>query len=127
MKIHHLALRTRDLPRLLAFYGDLLGLPRAARPGPASAASAWLAAGEALIMLELADESEPAVTAGSRELVAFGIEPGDRAAFEAKLADHGVPVEACTTFTLYFRDPDGRRVAVSHYPESPSRGGTLPR
>ena len=32
------------------------------------------------------------------------------------LARAGVAVEAATEFTLYVRDPDGRRVGLSSYP-----------
>jgi hypothetical protein len=37
-----------------------------------------------------------------------------------------VVVEHETDFTLYFRDPDGRRVAVSHYPDPAPRGAPSP-
>jgi hypothetical protein len=50
------------------------------------------------------------VPGGSQELLAFAIDASARDAWRAK-----VTVEAETTHTLYFRDPDGRRVAVSSY------------
>jgi len=112
MRIHHIALRTRDLSRLQAFYVDALGLAVARH----SDAGVWLQAGDAVLMLERADAAEPGVPAGSLELLAFAVEPGELPAFERRLAARGVAVEARTSFTLYFRDPDGRRVGVSHYP-----------
>ena len=42
----------------------------------------------------------------------------DRAGAEARLASSGIAIEARTEFTLYFRDPDGRRIGLSHYPET---------
>jgi catechol 2,3-dioxygenase-like lactoylglutathione lyase family enzyme len=116
MRIHHIALRTRDIESLVAFYAETLGLPVIHRTGDSSA---WLQAGEALVMLERADPGEPAIAPGTRELVAFAVEPGELPAFEQRLAGHGVPIEGRTQFTLYFRDPDGRRVGVSQYPVSP--------
>jgi catechol 2,3-dioxygenase-like lactoylglutathione lyase family enzyme len=118
MRIHHLALRTRDLPRLRAFYVEALGLA----PSNLRGSGVWLQAGDAIVMLEQAEESEPAVPAGSRELVAFAVEPGQLPAFEARLAQHGVAIEARTRHTLYFRDPDGRRVGVSQYGAGDSAG-----
>jgi len=128
MKIHHLALRTRDLPGLLGFYTNVLQLvvvPKRAEvaaggghPTPALAASIWLQAGDTLVMLEPAEEGEPEVAPGTRDLLAFAITPDEKAPFEARLAQHGIAIEARTAFTLYFRDPDGRRVAVSHYPDN---------
>ena len=50
------------------------------------------------------------------ELVAWQVDAQDRAAVRARLAAEGVPIEHETEHTTYFRDPDGRRVAVSTYP-----------
>jgi catechol 2,3-dioxygenase-like lactoylglutathione lyase family enzyme len=118
MRIHHIALRTRDLPRLQDFYLEALGL----EPSSVRGSGVWLQAGEAMVMLDEAEESEPDVPEGSRELVAFAVEPGQLPAFEARLARHGVAIEARTRHTLYFRDPDGRRVGVSQYRPADSAG-----
>lgn len=113
MRIHHVALRSRDLGRLRAFYRDLLGLALTEeRPGE----SVWLDASGTILMLERSTESEPNIDPGTRELLAFAIAPGERAAFERRLAASGVLVEARTEFTFYVRDPDGRRIGLSHYP-----------
>lgn len=115
MRLHHLAFRTADVPRLEDFYGRVLGLTTVRRGG---AGSVWLDAGGTLLMLEQRAEGEPGVPGATQELVAFTIDAGARAEWEAKLAAEGVAVEARTDFTLYFRDPDGRRVGVSAYPRS---------
>ena len=112
MKIHHLALRTRDLPKLRAFYVDVVGLLVLEEE---TGRSVWLDAGGTIVMLERATDSEPEVPAGSRDLVAFSLLPEDESRFEARLASQQIAIEARTDFTLYFRDPDGRRVGVSHY------------
>lgn len=113
MRLHHLALRTADVPRLEEFYRGVLGL-RVVRRTEAS--SVWLDAGGTLIMLERRADGEPSVPEGTLELVAFAITEGERAAWAAKLANAGIAIEARTDFTLYVRDPDGRRVGVSAYP-----------
>lgn len=113
MRVHHLALRTRDLARLEAFYVGVLGLAATKRDGERSV---WLDAGGAIVMLERADEGEPRVPDGSKELVAFAIEPDKRAFYSDRLARAGVAVEGQTAFSVYFRDPDGRRVGLSSYP-----------
>ena len=101
VRIHHVAFRTHDLPRLEAFYRDLLGLSVTRT----SETSTWLAAGDAHLMLERKDEGEPDT-------------PEERAECTRKLEEAGVPIEAETSFTIYFRDPDGRRVGLSHHPAS---------
>lgn len=118
MRIHHIALRTRDLARLEAFYAGLLGLPAVRR---APERSVWLDAEGAVVMLERADAEELTLPPGTKETLAFAVAPGERAALVQRLAGAGVAVESETDFTTYVRDPDGRRVAVSHYPEPRSR------
>jgi glyoxylase I family protein len=120
--LHHLALRTHDLPRLERFYADVLGL-RVSRRDPARG-SLWLAAGAVVVMLEQAAAAELGPAEGSLDLVAFAVDPAsprpDLEAWRAHLAQAGIPIEAETPFTLYFRDPDGRRLAVSTYAFTPT-------
>ncbi len=99
-------MRTADVGRLEKFYAGVLGLAVLRRDE--TRGSVWLAAGGAVLMLERADEGEAGVTRGTKELLAFAVE--DVRAWETPVA-----VEARTEHTLYFRDPDGRRVAVSDY------------
>jgi catechol 2,3-dioxygenase-like lactoylglutathione lyase family enzyme len=108
-------MRTTDLARLERFYVDVLGLAVARRDD--ARGSVWLKAGSAVIMLESAEEGEPAVLGGSQELLAFAVD--DKEPWRARVA-----VEAETAHTLYFRDPDGRRIAVSAYVLEPLNPGT---
>jgi catechol 2,3-dioxygenase-like lactoylglutathione lyase family enzyme len=112
-RLHHLALRTQDLPRLLAFYQRWLGLAVQRDQQPRSV---WLALEhDAVLMLERAAAAEPHVPLGSLELVAFAVSLAQRQTLRAELLQAGL-LEAETEHTLYFRDPDGRRVALSSYP-----------
>jgi catechol 2,3-dioxygenase-like lactoylglutathione lyase family enzyme len=117
VRIHHLALRTTDVPSLEAFYRDVVGLLPARDERGERPASVWLLAGDTRVMLEPMGPGELPVPVGSLELTAFAIEARERRGFEERLARAGIEIEQRTEFTVYFRDPDGRRVAVSHYPE----------
>lgn len=112
VRIHHLAFRTGDLPRLRAFYVDVLGFAvDRERDG-----SVWLVAGGASrLMLEARLPGEPSIAEGSMEFVAFAIDGAERRAFVDRLALLGVPIEASTPSTIYFRDPEGRRIGLSSY------------
>ena len=77
----------------------------------------WLEAGDTLMMLETAGVDEPDIPPHTRELIAFTIASEMRAPCTDILEAWGVAVEDETRFTIYFRDPDGRRVALSHYPK----------
>jgi catechol-2,3-dioxygenase len=112
MQLHHVALRTGDVIRLEGFYAGVLGLRVRARH---DGRSVWLEAGGAVLMIELAGEREPQVPEGSMELVAFAVDAREREEWRQRLARAGVGIEGETAQTLYFRDPDGRRVGLSSY------------
>lgn len=110
--LHHLALRTRDVATLARFYQEWFGLPVVRDASPRSL---WLALeGDAVLMVEAADAGEPPIPEGSLELVALRVSVEQRAALRARLLAAG-RLEAETAHTVYFRDPDGRRVGASSY------------
>jgi catechol 2,3-dioxygenase-like lactoylglutathione lyase family enzyme len=113
MHVHHVALRTRDVDRLEGFYVGVLGFRVRARH---DGRSVWLDADGTVVMIERAVDHEPHVPAGSMELIAFCIQARDREPWRERLAGAGVGIEDETPHTLYFRDPDGRRVGLSSYP-----------
>lgn len=116
MRLHHLAFRTGDLARLERFYVDVLALTVLRRDG---AQSVWLDASGTILMLERRDAGEVPIDASSKELVCFAIGRDEHEAFAVRLAANGVGIDARTAFTMYFRDPDGRRVGLSSYPDAP--------
>lgn len=110
MRVHHIAFRTHDLPRLERFYVEVLRFSVKTRLGQRSV---WLDAGDAIVMLEKASEGEPQIPPKSMEFVAFAIRYEERTPMLDRLEAHGIPIEHRTEYTIYFRDPDGRRVGVS--------------
>jgi catechol 2,3-dioxygenase-like lactoylglutathione lyase family enzyme len=110
-RIHHLALRARDPVATERFYVSVLGLSVVARH--ADRGSVWLDANGIVVMVERAEDGEPQISSGTRELVAFAID--DLPAWRLRLAEAGVKVEGETPYTVYVRDPDGRRVGLSTY------------
>ena len=113
MRVHHLAFRTSDLGQLERFYVHALGLAVIRRN---EGHSVWLDAGGSLVMLELAEAGEPTPASGTMDLVAFEVAPETRALYTDRLTRAGVALEGSTDFTLYVRDPDGRRIGLSSYP-----------
>jgi glyoxylase I family protein len=119
-RLHHVALGARDLESVAAFYRDLLGLREMGRhhePG-GGLRSVWLDLGGPVLMIERTGEPPrqvPGVGAGLF-LLALADRPPGRSALERSLAMAGFPVELRTEHTIYFRDPEGNRVAVSDYP-----------
>ena len=113
MRVHHLALRCADVERTARFYTTALALVERERKhhDDGSLRAIWLAAEGVVVMCEPRAEREPAIDSKSLELVAFAVTRGELEAFRARLG----AVEAESAYTLYARDPDGRRVAVSCY------------
>jgi hypothetical protein len=50
-------------------------------------------------------------------MLAFRIARPERARAVETFARAGVPLEHETKWTIYVRDPEGNRVALSHHPE----------
>lgn len=113
MRLHHLAFRSGDVPRLVAFYTGIFGFPT---QKPFDGRSAWLAIGDGVLMLEAALRGEPEIPRESLECAVFATDVAGRDAFRASCIKNAIPLDGETAFTTYIRDPDGRRVGVSHYP-----------
>lgn len=112
LSVHHLALRTADIAALAAFYREMLGLEVVRDASPHSL---WLGlAGNAVLMIEARGKGEPGIAAGSMELVAFRVSVEQKDAIARNARERGC-FDGETAFTVYFRDPDGRRVGVSTY------------
>jgi catechol 2,3-dioxygenase-like lactoylglutathione lyase family enzyme len=56
-------------------------------------------------------------------VVALSMERADRSSWEARLAAAGVAVERRTPFSIFFRDPEGNRLALSHWPDEAAAEG----
>jgi catechol 2,3-dioxygenase-like lactoylglutathione lyase family enzyme len=130
LAFHHLAIQCADLDRCERFYREVLGLPvlrRWPREGGGDR-SVWLSVGEgpegAFLALERADEvpDEAPEQRPWRDgrpglhLLALRIAPSERRTWEDRLEAAGVLVAHRTRWTIYFHDPEGNRIGLSHYP-----------
>jgi catechol 2,3-dioxygenase-like lactoylglutathione lyase family enzyme len=107
VRIHHIALRVRDLGAARKFYCGILGLQELKRD---DSRSLWLRAGDAVLMLERTLRGK-GPEEGSGHVLALAAE--ELARWEEKLTASGVPIDDRTPHTLFVRDPDGHRVALS--------------
>lgn len=131
---HHLAIKVRDLAAAERFYVGVLGLAVARRwPNAVGGGdrAVWLPLdpgepGGAFLALETISDGvaesceEDAVPRPERpghHLIAFRIRRSERAACEARLAAAGVAITHRTDYTLYFSDPEGNRLGLSHHPD----------
>lgn len=122
--VHHVALRCNDLAGCERFYGEVLGLP-VLRRWPEEGGgdrSVWMSLGRGFLALERSTrpvEEGPFEDAPAGwQVVALGISRSDRESWERRLAGAGVRLARRTPYSLFFRDPEGNRVALSHWPEA---------
>lgn len=122
MRAHHLAIRVRSVERVAAFYRDVLQLKTLAAP---RSGVVWFQLGEMILMIEphsAGPKSVDVAAANAHEhaglhLLSLAIAPSERETWEQRLQEHGVAIVNRTDYTLYFHDPEGNRLALSHYPE----------
>ena len=118
---HHLALFASDVERVAGFYREVLGLTEQARHLTPEGAlrSIWLALPEEGFLA--VERAEPTAAAGAKgwAVLALRIDRADRAAALAELSRRSIAVESQSRWSVYFRDPEGNRVALSHHPFDP--------
>ncbi|MFZ9886244.1 MAG: VOC family protein [Myxococcota bacterium] len=119
--LHHVALGARDVETVAAFYRDVFGLPEVTRHCTPSGElrSVWLTLGDSLLMIERTScppHRVEGVGAGPF-LLALRCSITERESLEASLRQAGSTIEERSGFTSYARDPEGNRVAISHYPD----------
>jgi catechol 2,3-dioxygenase-like lactoylglutathione lyase family enzyme len=110
--LHHLAFRTADVASLAAFYREMFGfeIVRDMRPR-----SLWLRLGaDAVLMIESRADGEEPLARGALELIAFRVDDPMRTEVRQKALERNC-YDGETEFTVYLRDPDGRRIGVSTY------------
>jgi glyoxylase I family protein len=121
---HHLALQAADVERVAAFYREVLDLPELYRylHDDGTLRSIWLGVTQGQSEARggfLAIEAHLPGAQGTvgLSMVAFRISRGQREEAVAHLKASGVPIEKETGWTLYFRDPEGNLVGLSHHPD----------
>ena len=127
VRLHHLALGARDVESLAQFYRHAFDLVERARHFYANGTlrSVWLDLGGSLLMIEASRADERVIEGIGRGLflIAFEVSVAERARMEARLVALGGALETRGRFTSYARDPEGNRVALSHYPEAGAEQG----
>lgn len=137
LAFHHHAVACVDLPRMEAFYAQVLGLPVLRRwpDGQGGERSLWLGVGEGFLALERAAPNRAVVPmprpfeelSPGHHLLALRIPLAERATWRSRLEAAGALVERESPYSLFFRDPEGNRLALSHHPDAvvaqPGSGG----
>jgi glyoxylase I family protein len=118
---HHIALKVADLNTCERFYTEVLGLGVIARhaDGKGAPRAVWFSLGETILMLERGQGNGAKKLnndAHGWHLVAMRIERDAREMWKSKLSAAGVSLVDESDYSIYFNDPEGNRLALSHYP-----------
>ena len=119
--LHHLALGARDVEALAQFYQSFFKLAHLKTHHDAQnqVRSIWLDLAPGILMIEKSEHQAQALgamTLGKGPfLLAFAADEEQRPTVLENLKTHGLSLEGQSEFTIYFRDPEHNRVAVSWY------------
>jgi catechol 2,3-dioxygenase-like lactoylglutathione lyase family enzyme len=120
MELHHLAVGSPDVEQLADFYRDVFSLAEIRRHSypDGSLRSIWLDVHGTILMIEHtnADATTIEGIVPGPFLLAFRVAEENYDLFLTRLRDRDIEIEDQTGHTSYFRDPEGNRLAVSHYP-----------
>lgn len=115
MKLHHLALKCAQLEVCEHFYRDFLKLSFLEYKYDAAGKirSVWFDVDGSILMLEKAEMIPDESTLNA---LAFTITPSEREAWLKKLTAAKITIDHESSYSIYFKDPDGNQLALSHYP-----------
>lgn len=119
---HHLAIGAKDPLMLADFYVRTFGLELDVvhHHDDQSVRSVWLKLDGGRIMIEKSDEMSRVQKVGVDSgwfLLAFRTPDLERD--KARLRDENIRIESESAYSLYFRDPEGNRCALSAYSFDP--------
>lgn len=116
MKINHIALKVLDVESISKFYGEILGLPILRRNEDHKGLySIWHDLDGAILMIERLSLGSSNSGNMGWHILALQIEQSSRDGWRKRLAEARVQIEEESDFTLYFKDPEGNRIALSHF------------
>ena len=126
LRLHHLALGSPDPEHLACFYHRAFDLPveRTHRYEDGTVRSVWLRLASGVLMIEHVDPRTPHHSPRPKTpnepseglfLLAFEVSKASHSEHIGRLETLGCVVEGSTSYTSYLRDPDGNRIALSHY------------
>ena len=119
LAIHHLALGSPDPESLSQFYREVFHLDESARHHDEQGGlrSIWLALNPGVLMIEKTTRPlRKKVLGVDAGFFLLAFESSDLQADHKRLEKLGGVIEERSEYSLYFRDPEGNRCALSAYP-----------
>ncbi|MGY8769488.1 MAG: VOC family protein [Pirellulales bacterium] len=123
LKVHHLAVTTKNRDQSVAFYRDVLGFQEVERPG-FNFQGAWMVGCGIQIHIIQSENAKGPVDSyidSRANHTAFAVE--DSSTVTEILDEHGIAyrqqVNAGGIHQTFFQDPDGHHIEVAVYPPNP--------
>lgn len=113
--IHHIAIKVKDLKLVADFYQEVLGLKQIETKLDKNGhpRSHWFDCGGTILMIE----QEKSVTRSNGNLIALKIKRAKRDLWKKHLQKYNIEITSESEHSVYFSDPEGNLLALSHFPE----------
>lgn len=121
--LNHLALKVHDIELCSKFYSDILSLKiiSTQNDDDGKLRAVWFDLGGPILMIEQGGRDRNFLKKQTEEdgwhLIALSIPKSERSLWKEKLCDAGIPIVNESSYSIYFNDPEGNRLALSHYPD----------
>ncbi len=114
--LHHIAIKVCSLKKSREFYEKVFGWSvfDVKTDEHQSPRAYWYKLGEVIFMIETGGKLLT-LGAESKGVIAFTISKSEREKFLRHLKNLNISITHESEFSIYFNDPDGNRLALSHY------------
>lgn len=120
LQLHHLALGAQDVVKVANFYAQAFELPvfETHLYADRSVRSIWLELSQGVLMIERAEGSPHLVRriGSGLFLIAFQVSEAEKDACQQRVIAAGGQLDGSSEHSIYARDPENNRIAVSSYP-----------
>ncbi len=113
--IHHIAIKVKNLEPVADFYREVLSLKQidAKLDKRGRARSYWFDCAGTILMIEQGEN----IASCRSHLVALTIKKTKRDLWKKHLTKYNVEITSESEHSIYFSDPEGNMLALSHFPE----------
>lgn len=121
-RLHHLALGATDVVKLANFYAQAFELPivQTHWHEDRRVRSVWLELSPGVLMIEQTEDEHRFVrgVGSGLFLIAFQVSEAEKEACKQRIVSAGGEIDGSSQHSIYARDPETNRIAISSYPLS---------
>ncbi len=121
LTIHHIAFKSDNLESYCHFYENVFQIKaeKTLHDETGHVRSKWYRIGSVILMLERRDTAPNTsqLTPEHRNTFVFSIKKNEKEIWRTHLQAQNISLCSESPYTIYFLDPEGQRLGLSHYPD----------